>query len=246
MTGERQLAGRVVAVTGAGGDLGLLTTRVLLRQGARVLANYRSPAPALQQLAERYPAELRMVAGDVGEEDTAVAIVDAARGLGGLDVLVHNAATTRDRSLVRMAAADWDEVVRVNLRGAFLTTKHALRLMMRRRYGRLIYVSSVSAVVGNAGQANYAASKAGLHGLCHAVAQEYGGYNIRTVVLAPGLLDVGLGAHLDPEIQRQKAERSLLGLGSGESVAATIAFLASPEADFINATVIRSDGGVVY
>jgi 3-oxoacyl-[acyl-carrier protein] reductase len=241
-----RLAGRVVAITGGARGLGLLTTRTLLDQGAQVIANHRAGAGELAGLAAEHPGTLHLVPGDVAEEETALSMIGTARELGRLDVLIHNAASTRDGPLVRMAAEDWDEVVRVNLRGAFLATKHAVRMMMRRRYGRVIYVSSLSAVIGNAGQANYAASKAGLHGLSNAVAQEYSAYNIRSVVLAPGLLDIGLGAQLDPAVKSRKASRSLLGIGEGESVAATIAFLAGPEADFINATVIRSDGGVVY
>jgi 3-oxoacyl-[acyl-carrier protein] reductase len=244
MADDGRLSGRVVALTGAGRGLGLLTARALLAQGAQVIANHRSAAPELSELREKYPAALHPVPGDVGDERTAEAIADTARGLGHLDVLIHNAGIARDQPLVRMPVEDWDEVIRVNLRGAFLTTKHALRLMMRRRYGRLVYVSSLAAVLGNAGQANYAASKAGLHGLSHTVAQEYARFNIRSVVLAPGLLDVGLGATLPPATQASKLEHSLLGIGGGESVAATIAFLAGPEADHITASVVRIDGGI--
>src|SRR5205823_8849117 len=142
-----------------------------------------------------------LVAGDIGCEETAEKLIAVARALGKLDVLILNAAITRDQPLVRMPVEDWDEVLRVNLRGAFLVTKQALRVMMRHRYGRLIYLSSLSALIGNAGQAGYAASKAALHGLSHTVAQEYASYNIRSVVLAPGLLDIGLGAGLDPAVK---------------------------------------------
>jgi 3-oxoacyl-[acyl-carrier protein] reductase len=246
MTEDGRLGGRVVALTGASGGLGLLTTRILLQQGAQVLAACRSDTADLLALKDEQPAALHIVKGDIGEESTAEAIAVVARELGRLDVLIHNAATARDRSLVRMPIADWDEVIRVNLRGAFLTTKYALPLMMRRRYGRVIYVSSLSAVIGNAGQANYAASKAGLHGLCNAVAQEYSRYNVRSVVVAPGLLDVGLGSKVAEPIRRRKLAHSLLGVGEGRSVAATIAFLAGSEADFINGTIVRCDGGVAY
>jgi 3-oxoacyl-[acyl-carrier protein] reductase len=246
MVVDGSLDRRVVTVTGAGRGLGLLTVRALLCQGAQVIANHRSPSPALEQLREGHPDAVHLVAGDIGEEPTAEAIAHAARGLGRLDAVVHNAGITRDQALVRMSVADWDEVLRVNLRGAFLLTKHALRLMMRRRYGRLVYVSSLAAVLGNAGQANYAASKAGLHGLSHSVAQEYARFNIRSVVLAAGLLDVGLGAALPAELTRAKMAHSLLGQANGESVAATVAFLASPAADYINATVVNIDGGVRY
>lgn len=246
MGGFGGLDGRVVAVTGAGRGLGLLTVRVLLEHHAQVIANHRSPSPELFRLLDTHADHLHLVPGDVGEEPTAVAIAQTATRVGGLDVLVHNAAITRDQPLVRMPVEAWDEVIRVNLRGAFLVTKHALRTMIRRRYGRLIYISSLSAVIGSTGQGNYAASKAGLHGLSQSVAQEYARFNIRSVVLAPGLLDTGLGAALPVEIQHRKADHALLGRGSGESVAETIAFLASPQADYINATVVHVDGGVAY
>jgi 3-oxoacyl-[acyl-carrier protein] reductase len=134
----------------------------------------------------------------------------------------------------------------VNLRGGFLATKHALRVMMPKRYGRIVYLSSVAATAGNAGQANYAASKAGLHGLAMAVAQEYAAHGIRTVVVAPGVLDTGLGAAMKPEHQQVKIDRTLLGLGDPNGIAQTIAFLTTPAADFINATVLRADGGVRF
>jgi 3-oxoacyl-[acyl-carrier protein] reductase len=244
MSRDGRLSDRVIALTGAGSGLGLLATQHLLEQGAHVIANYRSSAEELLSLQELHPGALHPVAGDVSEETTAVAIAEQARTLGRLDVLIHNAAISRDRPLIGMSTDDWDDVIHVNLRGAFLTTKHALRVMLRRRYGRVIYVSSIVAVVGNAGQANYAASKAGLHGLSHSVAQEYSSRGIRSVVLAPGVLDTGLGARLAPEIHDRKVGRSLHGLGDARSIAATIAFLAGPDADFINGAVVRSDGGI--
>jgi 3-oxoacyl-[acyl-carrier protein] reductase len=147
---------------------------------------------------------------------------------------------------VRTTVEDWDEVLRVNLRGAFLVSKHAVKAMMRARYGRIVYVSSIAALNGNAGQASYAASKAGLQGLALTIAQEYASYNIRTTVVAPGILDTGLGAAVPPAQKRRMIDRALLGLGPAEQTAATIAFLASPGADYINATVIRTDGGMRY
>jgi 3-oxoacyl-[acyl-carrier protein] reductase len=237
---------RVVALTGAGRGLGLLVLRTLLDRGDQVVANSRSTTGDLAVLAEKHPDALHLVPGDIGEEATAEEMMRVARGLGRLDAVVHNAGVARDQPLALISVADWDEVVRVNLRGGFLVTKHAVRFMMRRRYGRFVYVSSVAAVAGNAGQASYAASKAGLHGLSLSVAQEYASYNIRSVVVAPGLLDTGMGTVLDPDIRDRKAARSLLGLGDARSVAATIAFLAGPEADNINATVIRTDGGIAY
>lgn len=238
--------GRVAIVTGAGRGLGLLTTETLLRQGARVVANHRSPSEDLAQLADKYGDRLSLVAGDVAESETAEALAAAARRFGRLHVLVYNAGITRDQLLVQMSVEDWDTVHRVNLRGAFLATKHALKVMMRGRYGRIVYVSSVAAVTGNAGQAAYSSSKGGLHGLAMSVSQEYAAYNVRTVTLAPGILNTGMGAAVDPTRRTYMSDRSLMGLGDGQQVADTIAFLASPAADYINATTVHADGGIRY
>lgn len=240
------MEGRVVVLVGAGRGLGLLTTETLLGQGARVVANYRSFSEALQRLSEKYNDRLRLVPGDVTDEETAVTLASEARRFGRLDVLIHNAAITRDQPLVRMPVEDWDEVQRTNLRGAFLTTKHAVKTMMRARYGRIIYISSLCAITGNAGQAAYAASKAGLHGLAMTVSQEYASYNIRTTTFAPGILDTGIGATVVPTQKRRMVDRALLGLGEAHQTAQTIAFLSTPAADYINATVIRADGGMRY
>lgn len=237
---------RIIALTGAGRGLGLTTARVLLSQGVTVVAHHRSPSPDLMRLRDEHPDALHLVAGDISREATAEAIAARAKVLGGLDALVHNAGITADQPLATMSVQNWDRVVAVNLRGAFLATNHAIRVMIRRRYGRLDYVSSLAVIVGNPGQAAYAASKAGLHGLSHTIAQECAAYNISSVVIAPGLLNTGLGDTIPPELRQRKINRSLLGLGDADSVAATIAFLAGPDADHINATVLRSDGGVAY
>jgi len=242
----RPLDGRVVAVTGAGRGLGLLTVRELVDQGARVLANHRSPSEDLEQLSKEHPGQVHLLPGDISEEPTAVALLEAARKLGRLDALVNNAGITRDRVLMHLSVEDWDEVQRVNLRGPFLATKHALKLMIRQRSGRIVYISSIVAEMGNAGQAAYAASKAGLHGLARTVAQEYSSYNIRTVVLAPGVLDTGLVSEVPVHLQERKIGQSLAGLGSAADIASTVAFLVSPRSEFINATVLRADGGVRY
>ncbi len=241
-----RLDGRVIALTGAGRGLGLVIAQTLVERGARLIANYQHSVDGLAQLRDRHPADVVLVQGDVGEEATAQALADAARSSGRLDTLIHNAAVTRDGLLVQMPVEDWDEVQRVNLRGAFLCTKHALRLMMRRRYGRIVYLSSVAAVLGNHGQANYAASKSGLEGLARTVAQEYARYNVRTVVLAPGMVATGLAAATDPKIQKAKMGKLLLGASQPADVAATVAFLAGPDADFVNATTLRLDGGMVF
>jgi 3-oxoacyl-[acyl-carrier protein] reductase len=240
------LRGTVVAVTGAGRGLGLDIAAAMLERGAHVIANYRSAAEGLQELDLKFPGRLTLTRGDVGEESAAQALAEAGKAAGGIEVLVHNAGITRDRILMQMSVEEWDEVQRVNLRGAFLTTKVALRQMLCHRHGRIIYLSSIVATMGNAGQANYAASKAGLHGLAATVAQEYAAYNIRSTVLAPGLLDVGLGAAVPDAARRTKLDRTLSGTGSSTQVAATVAFLAGPDAAFVNGAVIAMDGGVRF
>lgn len=238
---------RVVAITGAGRGLGLLTARAVLDQGAQVIANHRSPSEELFQLQKEFSERLHLVQGDIAEEGTAAEIAATGRKIGRLDALVCNAGIARDRLLVQMDVDDWDAVQRVNLRGAFLASKHALKLMMRQRYGRIVYVSSVAAFTGNRGQAAYAISKAGLTGLAQTVAQEYTSYNVGTVVVAPGVLDTGLGSALPHEHKQRLADRSLSDeQGSGLRTADTIAFLSSPAASSINATVVHIDGGVRY
>lgn len=240
------LQGTVVAVTGAGRGLGLDITAALLDRGARVVANHRGTAEGLLELDMKYPDQLTLSQGDIGEESGALAFGEAGRAAGGIEVLVHNAGITRDGMLMQMSVQDWDEVQRVNLRGAFLATKVSLRQMLLRKRGRVIYLSSIVATMGNIGQANYAASKAGLHGLAATVAQEYAQYNIRSTVLAPGLLDVGLGAAAPDAARKVKLARTLSGTGSSSQVAATVAFLAGPDASFINGSVIAMDGGVRF
>lgn len=246
MTTNSPPEGRTVAVTGAGRGLGLVIVESLLAQGTRVIANYRSASAELDTLQKEFPDHLHLVQGDIGDEPTAQALVSAARTAGRLDALVCNAAIARDELLVRTSVENWDEVQRVNVRGSFLATKHSLKLMMRQRHGRIIYISSVVGHMGNADQTSYATSKAALVGLAKSVAQEYATYNVRTVVLSPGLLDTGLGQALDPGYQQRIVDRGLTGMGNSARLADTINFLMSPGADLINATVIHAEGGVRY
>lgn len=245
------MTGRVVVVTGGGSGLGLHLTRALLAGGDRVVANYATSFDELEKLvAQVGPERLRPVPGDIGVESTSESLVAAARDLspdgGGPDAVIHNASVTRDGLLVRMAEEDWDEVQRVNLRGAFLVSKHAVRAMLPRRRGRVVYVSSIAAVMGNAGQANYAASKSGLDGLSRSVAQEYARYGVTTCVLAAGLVAVGMGERLAPEHQQAKLARVLHGAADPGRLARLAVFLSGDDAAGINATVVHADGGVVF
>jgi 3-oxoacyl-[acyl-carrier protein] reductase len=237
---------RVVAVTGAGRGLGLLTVEALLERGDVVVAHYRTPSEDLKRLEKEFPGRVHPVQGDLADAAASEAIVLAATRLGRLDAVVHNAGTAKDGPLVSMPVEDFDHVLAVNLRSAFLLTKAALRPMMRQKHGRLVYISSIVAQLGNRGQAAYAASKAALEGFSTSVAQEYARFGVRSVAVAPGILDVGLTGTMRPDVFEAKVGNSLVGLIDATGVARTIAFLTGPEADAVNGTVVHAHGGIRY
>lgn len=237
---------RVVAVTGGGRGIGLAITERLLAGGYRVVVNvHRTPALP-DGLMNKYSNRIAVVPGDIGVERTSAEIVAASQELGGLHAVVHSAGICRDHLLVTMDKDDWDDVIRVNLGGAFLITKHALKVMIRKRYGRIVYVSSVAALMGIAGQTSYAASKAGIEGLSRSVSQEYARFGVRTVALAPGMVDGGLGARLPEQARKERQDHQLLGEAAIADVASAVVFLAGPAADNINGTVVHMNGGVRF
>lgn len=245
MTGAAP-GGEVVVVTGAARGLGHAITVELLKRGAQVVAGYSADPAPLDLLAQKWSGQVWAIPGDIAEEATSLRLIKQACRLGGPTAVIHNAAISRDALLVRTKVEDWDEVQRVNLRGAFLLSKHAVKAMMRTRNGRLVFISSVSAVFGNSGQTSYAASKSGLEGLSRSISQEYARFGIGTCVLAPGLINVGLGARLPAQYQETKAGRFLLGAAEAEEIAGIAAFLASPTARHINATTVHADGGGLF
>jgi len=186
------------------------------------------------------------VQGDLSDPAVSEAVVRRSVALGGLDAVVHNAGTAKDGPLVSMPVEDFDHVVGVNLRSAFLLTKAALRPMLRQKRGRFVYVSSVVAQMGNQGQSAYAASKAALQGFSTSVAQEYARFGVTTVAVAPGMLDVGLTGTMRPDVFKAKVDNSLIGLIDGSGVAATIAYLTRAESAAVNATVVHAHGGIRY
>jgi 3-oxoacyl-[acyl-carrier protein] reductase len=241
------MTGRVVIVTGAGSGLGWHITQALLAQGDTVIANYATSGDLLNSRVTEVGADrLVPVKGSIADESTSEELAAEAAQLGGPQAVIHNASITRDGLLVKMSLQDWQAVQDVNLAGAFLLSKHAVRKMLRHRVGRLVYISSISAVMGNAGQANYAASKSGLDGLARSVAQEYASRGISACVLAAGLIDVGMGARLTPQIQAAKLAKILGGGAKPEEIAAIAAFLASDAARYINATVVHANGGIDF
>ncbi|MFN2283936.1 MAG: 3-oxoacyl-[acyl-carrier-protein] reductase [Anaerolineae bacterium] len=243
------LEGKKALVTGGSRGIGRAIALELARQGADVAVNYaRNAEAATQVVAEIETLGRSAVAlpADVGDFDQAAALVKAAiKALGRLDVLVNNAGITRDTLLLRMQEADWDEVLRVNLKGVFNTSKAAVRSMMRQRAGRIINISSVSGLMGQVGQANYSAAKAGMIGLTKSMAREFAARGITVNAVAPGLITTDMTAALDEELREQM--RSLIPLGRfgvAEDVAHVVAFLASDAAAYITGAVLPVDGGL--
>jgi 3-oxoacyl-[acyl-carrier protein] reductase len=189
---------------------------------------------------------VKVIAADVSTTAGATLTIETAtKELGGLDVLVNNAGITRDNLIMRMSEQDWDDVLTTNLKGAFLTSKAAIRPMLRQRSGRIINMTSVVGLTGNAGQANYSAAKAGLVGLTKTLAKEVGSRGITVNAVAPGFIDTRLTDVLPEEIKQRLLESTPLGrFGSVEDIANAVAFLASDQASFITGHVLSVDGGL--
>jgi len=244
------LTGKVALVTGGSRGIGRAIAIALAGQGARVGVNYVSNQEAAEEVVRRIEScggAAIAVQGDVSNSDDARRIVeDATKAFDGLHILVNNAGLTADDLLLRMSEDAWDRVMAVDLRAAYLCTKAALRTMVRQRWGRIINVSSVAGLVGNPGQANYAAAKAGLIGFTKSVAKEVASRNITANAIAPGLVRTEMTADLTEG--QESAVLQLVPLGRAatpEDVAPAVAFLASEEASYITGSVLAIDGGLV-
>jgi 3-oxoacyl-[acyl-carrier protein] reductase len=240
---------RVAIVTGATRGIGLAIASRLARDGYDIVVNYRGD----DEVAEAARAELDttgrsivLTRGDISNADDAGALIETALSeLGQLDVLVNNAGITRDTLMMRMSEDDWDAVLNTNLKGAFLTSKAAIRPMIRQRSGRIINLTSVVGLVGNAGQANYASAKAGLVGLTKSMAKEVGSRGITVNAVAPGFIETRLTDVLNQELKDTLLKQIPSGrLGQPEDVAGAVAFLASPDASYITGHVLTVDGGL--
>jgi 3-oxoacyl-[acyl-carrier protein] reductase len=234
----------VALVTGGSRGIGAAISRELGQAGARVTVNYR----AGKEGAEAIASEVGGVAlqADVSDPDEAQALVERVEGeLGEIDVLVNNAGVTRDTLIARMSDDDWETVIGTNLRGTFNTARAVSRKMMRRRAGSIVNLSSVVGVHGNPGQANYAASKAGIIGLTKALARELGSRGVRVNAIAPGYISTELTDVLPEEARSLILQNTPLGrLGDPEDVAGAVRFLCSDEAAFITGEVLLVDGGL--
>jgi 3-oxoacyl-[acyl-carrier protein] reductase len=240
------LSGKTAFVTGSTRGIGLAIGNTLYAAGAKVAVVGRDAARA-REVAAAMGSRAFGVACDVAQEDQVISAIAAAEAaLGAVDVLVNNAGLTRDNILLRLTEADWDAVLDANLKGAFHTTRAAIKGMMKRRSGRIINVTSVVGLSGNKGQSNYAASKAGLIGFTKSVAKEYAGRGILANCIAPGYIETDMTSGLPEAAKATLLQGIALGrLGRPEDVAGMALFLASDLASYITGQVLVVDGGLV-
>ena len=239
------LEGRKALVTGATGGIGGAIARAIHARGATVALSGTRQA-ALEQLASTFGERVHVVPADLGDSQSVEALLPAAEAaMGGLDILVNNAGVTRDNLLLRMKDEEWEAVISVNLTAAFRLSRAAVKGMMRRRYGRIVNIGSVVGAIGNPGQVNYAASKAGLVGMTKALAAEVASRGITVNCVAPGFIESPMTHDLS-----EAQKNSLLGtipmarLGTADDVAAAVVYLASGEASYVTGHTLHVNGGM--
>jgi 3-oxoacyl-[acyl-carrier protein] reductase len=240
------LSGRVALVTGSTRGIGREIAATLVTCGARVAVVGRDAGRATEA-AKTMGAEVRGYAADVSDTAQVSSLVESVeRDFGSLDILVNNAGLTKDNILLRLKDEDWDAVLAANLRGAFASVRAAARGMMKRRWGRIINISSIVGLIGNKGQSNYAASKAGLIGLTKSVAKEFASRNILANVIAPGFIETDMTQTMTADARATlSAQIPLERLGTPKDIAGLAAFLCSDHAAYITGQVFVVDGGLV-
>jgi len=243
------ISNRVAIVTGSARGIGQAIAMKLAEVGATVVVNDIGEAESLESVAEEIRAMDRQslaVIADVSSSTEVANLVDKAiNTYGKVDILVNNAGITRDQLVLRMSDEDWDTVLNVDLKSAFFCTRAVLRYMLKQRWGRIISITSIVGEVGNPGQANYAAAKAGIIGFTRSIAKEVASRGITANAIAPGFIDTKLTQQLEEKQAQELLKRIPLGyLGSPRDVAEAVAFLASEEARYITGQVLNVDGGM--
>ncbi len=243
-----QTGKRVAFVTGASRGIGRAIAERLARDGRHVVLASRSAGPLndLKASIEVNGGSASVCAVDVSDGAAlSAAIEGVAKELGRLDILVNNAGITRDNLILRMSDEEFDEVVSTNLRSAFVACRAAARPMMKGRFGRIVSIASTSGLVGNAGQANYAASKAGLVGMMRTIARELGSKGVTANVVAPGFIETDMTKDLPPQVvEHIKGLLAVKDLGKPEDIASAVAYVTSDEAGYLTGQVIAVDGGM--
>lgn len=247
----KRFEGKVAIITGASRGIGRAIAEELAKGGANVVVNYsgneEKANEVVQFVKDTYGVEAMSYRADVSNAEEVDAMVKATKEtFGAIDFLVNNAGITRDMLLMRLKEEDWDDVLRINLKGAFLMTKAVTRTMMRQRAGRIVNIASVVGVMGNAGQANYAAAKAGLIGLTKSAARELASRNIQVNAVAPGFIETDMTDVLTDEQKEAMLQViPMQQLGQPEDVAKAVAFLLSEDARYITGQTLHIDGGMV-